>query len=198
MRRTDLPDVLAHVQGGAAALEAESLAYLEQLRWPAGPECPRCGERSRLLWLQSRSKWHCYGCRYQFRVTAGTLFHNSHLPLWKWFVAVHLLVETPEGTSAAQLHKVLPCTYKTAWFAAHRIRAAMSSHRSRRGADAAAKARMPAPYLHASLKYRSAYVQEARWRAAKRGSASAFRDTILALLSGSELPYRELIGATAA
>ena len=63
------------------------------LRWPGGVECPRCSESTRLLWLDSRSKWHCYACRYQFSVTAGTLFHSSHLPVWKWFVAVHLMLE---------------------------------------------------------------------------------------------------------
>ena len=79
----------------------------------------------RLLWLDSRSKWHCYSCRYQFSVTAGTLFHSSHLPVWKWFVSVHLMLESPEGISANELRRMIGGSYKTAWFAAHRIRAAM-------------------------------------------------------------------------
>src|SRR4051794_5072429 len=53
-------------------LEQECRAYLSDLRWPGGVECPRCAESSRLLWLTSRSKWHCYSCRYQFSVTAGS------------------------------------------------------------------------------------------------------------------------------
>ena len=107
------------------AFEERCRSYLQGLRWPGGVECPRCDEASRLLWLESRSKWHCYACRYQFSVTAGTLFHNSHLPVWKWFVAVHLMLESPDGISANELRRVIDGSYKTAWFAAHRIRAAM-------------------------------------------------------------------------
>src|SRR5579862_6423134 len=51
---------------GDTELEQACRAYLSDLRWPGGVECPRCSETSRLLWLESRSKWHCYGCRYQF------------------------------------------------------------------------------------------------------------------------------------
>ena len=105
--------------------------YLQALRWPEGVDCPRCQESTRLLWLESRSKWHCYECRYQFSVTAGTLFHSSHLPVWKWFVSVHLMLESPEGISANELRRVIGGSYKTAWFVAHRIRAAMGG----RGAE---------------------------------------------------------------
>ena len=113
----DLPD--------DAAFEQECREFLADLRWPGGVECPRCSETSRLLWLESRSKWHCYSCRYQFSVTAGTLFHSSHLPVWKWFVAVHLMLAAPNGLSANELRRAIGGSYKTAWFAAHRIRAAM-------------------------------------------------------------------------
>lgn len=109
----------------AGTLEQRCRSYLEALRWPGGVSCPRCAEGRRLLWLESRSKWHCYGCRYQFSVTAATLFHRSHLPLWKWFVAVHLMVESPRGVSAHQLRATIGGSYKTSWFATHRIRAAM-------------------------------------------------------------------------
>jgi len=105
--------------------EERCRTYLQTLRWPGGVACPRCTESSRLLWLESRSKWHCYSCRYQFSVTAGTLFHHSHLPVWKWLVAVHLMLDSPEGISAGELRRRLGGSYKTAWFAAHRIRAAM-------------------------------------------------------------------------
>jgi transposase-like protein len=113
--------------GGVAdeTLEERCRLYLQALRWPAGVECPRCSEHTRLLWLESRSKWHCYSCRYQFSITAGTLFHHSHLAVWKWLAAVHLMLDSPEGISAGELRRRLGGSYKTAWFAAHRIRAAM-------------------------------------------------------------------------
>lgn len=126
--------------GGEASFEERCRLYLQALRWPSGTCCPRCSEDYRLLWLDSRCAWHCSRCRYQFSVTAGTLFHRTHLPVWKWLVAVHLMLDSPEGISAAELSRQLGGSYKTSWFAAHRIRAAMrgSGHepfRSLRVAD---------------------------------------------------------------
>jgi transposase-like protein len=191
-----LPPILADVAPARRdALESRSRELLTSLRWPSGPECPRCGETDRLCYLEAREKWQCYGCRYQFSVTAGTIFHSSHLPLWKWLVAVHLLVETPAGTSASELHRVLPCSYKTAWFASHRIRAAMGGvRRGRPAATAARRRRFPAPYFHSSERYRAAYLDEERWRTENRGNRHAFRDTLVALLATDELPYHRLVG----
>ncbi len=102
------------------------------LRWPGGVECPRCSESTRASSGSRRApSGTATSCRYQFSVTAGTLFHSSHLPVWKWFVAVHLMLASPSGLSANELRRVIGGSYKTAWFAAHRIRAAMSGH----GAD---------------------------------------------------------------
>jgi hypothetical protein len=49
------------------------------------------------------------------------------LPLRKWLQAIHLMCSSKKGVSAHQLHRVLECKYKTAWFLAHRIREAMRS-----------------------------------------------------------------------
>jgi transposase-like protein len=56
----------------------------------------------------------CDACRYQFSVTAGTLLHDSHLPLWKWFLAVYLMCESKKGMNANQLKRMLGVSYKTA------------------------------------------------------------------------------------
>src|SRR5262245_40656069 len=120
-----LPSPAQAADGKYEPLEERCRLYLQSLRWPGGVECPRCDEHQRLLWLESREKWHCYSCRYQFSVTAGTLFHSSHLPLWKWFVSVQLMTETSHGISANQLRHILGGSYKTFWFTTHRIRVAM-------------------------------------------------------------------------
>jgi len=100
--------------------------YLEDLRWPNGVYCPRCGDTS-VSKIEKRHQWECNGksCRYQFSVTAGTVFHDSHLPLWKWFLAIYLIGESKKGMSAKQLQRTLDVSYKTAWYLAHRIRSAM-------------------------------------------------------------------------
>lgn len=101
-------------------------AYLEALRWPDGVECPRCGGRS-ISRIEKRRQFECNAesCRYQFSVRVGTIFDRSHLPLWKWFLAIYLVGESKKGISAKQLERTLGVSYKTAWFLGHRIRAAM-------------------------------------------------------------------------
>lgn len=98
-------------------------AVLEALRWPEGPKCPRC--KSAATKIANRFQYDCDSCHYQFSVTAGTIFHDSHLSLWKWFLATYLLTESKKGMSACQIQRMLKTTYKTSWYLCHRIRAAM-------------------------------------------------------------------------
>jgi transposase-like protein len=98
---------------------------LTKLRWPLGIECPRCKE-TRVAWLQARKQFECSQCGYQFSVTTGTVFNDSHLPLEKWFLAVVLLCEAKKGISACQIQRTLGISYKTAWYLCHRIRHAMA------------------------------------------------------------------------
>ena len=44
----------------------------------------------------------------------------------KWFLAMHLMSSSKKGISAHQLHRMLGLAYRSAWFMAHRIRAAMA------------------------------------------------------------------------
>lgn len=99
-------------------------AFLEELRWPDGVECPRCGS-DKISRIAKRRQFDCDACRYQFSVRVGTLFHDSKLPLWKWFLAVYMMGESKKGVSANQLKRMLGVSYKTAWYLCHRIRAAM-------------------------------------------------------------------------
>ena len=98
---------------------------LERLRWPNGSECPRC--KTTQLARLSEKLLYCKDCDYQFTVTANTIFHDSHLPLLKWFVATYLMCESRKGMSANQIKRTLGISYKTAWYLCHRIRKAMAS-----------------------------------------------------------------------
>jgi transposase-like protein len=98
--------------------------YLESLRWPDGVRCPRC-ESAKISRIAKRRQFDCDSCRYQFSVRVETLFHDSKLPLWKWFLAVYLMIESKKGISANQLKRTLGVSYKTAWYLCHRIRSAM-------------------------------------------------------------------------
>ena len=104
--------------------ENKCRAYIEKLRWPDGVRCPAC-QSEKISRIAARHQFDCDSCRYQFSATAGTIFHDTHLPLWKWFLATYLLCESKKGMSANQLSRMLKTTYKTAWYLSHRIRAAM-------------------------------------------------------------------------
>jgi transposase-like protein len=101
---------------------------LVRLRWPNGVECVRCKMPAVELATENQL-FYCKACDYQFTVTAGTIFNDSHLPLQKWFLATLLLCEAKKGMSASQLKRTIwgqhKGSYKTAWYLCHRIRAAM-------------------------------------------------------------------------
>jgi transposase-like protein len=103
--------------------------YIEALRWPNGICCTRCGSLS-VSKIVKRHQYDCNDCRYQFSPMAGTVFHDSHLPLTKWFLAAYLMCESKKGISANQLKRTLGISYKTAWYLCHRIREAMKTETS--------------------------------------------------------------------
>jgi transposase-like protein len=105
--------------------ETKCRTYIEKLRWPNGLVCPSC-QSAKIHRLENRPLLLCASCKYQFSVTVGTIFHDTHLPLENWFVATFLLCEAKKGMSACQIQRTLGIkTYKTAWYLCHRIRKAM-------------------------------------------------------------------------
>ena len=104
--------------------ESECRNRLTILRWPNGVRCPGC-DSNKIRNSYTRFQWDCGACGYQFSVTTGTIFHDTHLPLPKWFVAIYLMIESKKGISANQMKRTIGVSYKTAWYLCHRIRAAM-------------------------------------------------------------------------
>src|SRR6266481_4621047 len=87
--------------------------FLETMRWPDGVTCLACeskrvtkyqkqaGSRTRLNKktgerevkpVPARILYTCLDCAFQFSVTTGTIFHDTHLDLEKWFIATALMV----------------------------------------------------------------------------------------------------------
>ena len=106
--------------------DAKCRELLERLRWPTGVACIRCGAMN-VTEIEKRNQFDCQSCEYQFSVTTGTIMHDSHLPLRKWFIAIYLMCESKKGISALQLKRTLGVAYKTAWYLCHRIREAMGN-----------------------------------------------------------------------
>ena len=107
-------------------------AFLEAMRWPDGPVCPKCGgidpyriTRKNPGKNVQRSLYRCRVCKKQYTATVGTIFEDSKIPLHKWFAAIYLMCASKKGISAHQIHRQLKITYKSAWFLCHRIREAM-------------------------------------------------------------------------
>jgi len=75
--------------------------YLRKMRWPNGVTCPRCGAKHP-AYLESRQQWQCK-CRYQFSVTAGTIFHKTHIDLPRWMLVVWSICNSPKGISSKQI-----------------------------------------------------------------------------------------------
>jgi transposase-like protein len=109
--------------------EEAAYAWVEAHVWPDGPVCPKCGSVERISKMAGKATrkglYKCYACRSQFRVTVGTIFEKSHVPLHIWLQAFFLMAGSKKGISANQLHRTLGVTLKTAWFIGHRIREAM-------------------------------------------------------------------------
>ncbi len=109
--------------------EHTAIARLEAILWPHGPVCPHCRNTEKIYAINGKAARPglrtCGKCRRQFTVKIGTLFEDSHVPMHKWWQAVHLLCSSKKGISSHQLHRTLKVTYKTAWFMSHRIREAM-------------------------------------------------------------------------
>ncbi len=101
-------------------------SYMEELRWPKGPECPSCHGADIVRVGNRQSVLRCRTCQRQFTATVGTIFHDSHLPLTKWYLAILLMCEAKKGISAHQMKRTLGMAYKTAWYLCHRIREAMA------------------------------------------------------------------------
>lgn len=97
--------------------------YLEKVRWGDKPICPYCGS---LHTVKNQKRHHCYDCKTGFSVTVGTIFHHTHLPLQKWFLAISLMLNARKGLSSMQLSRDLEVNKNTAHRISMQIRKAMT------------------------------------------------------------------------
>lgn len=104
-----------------------AIAHLEQVRWPDGPVCPQCGADtvSRKVERGQADRLQCWSCERSFSATVGTIFHNSHIDLQRWFLLISLMLNAKKGLSAMQAARDLEMRRPTVWSMMHRIRAAL-------------------------------------------------------------------------
>ena len=106
------------------------IEHLERIRWRGTPVCPHCGcievVRKKEDGVGRVGRFHCSACHASFKVTCGTVFHGTKIPLQKWFLAISLILNAKKGLSSYQLQRDLELNQKTAWYILTRIRAEMS------------------------------------------------------------------------
>ncbi len=101
------------------------IQYLEQKRWNGVPTCPYCGSKKT---SPKKFRHTCLRCSNSFSVTVGTVFHSSNLPLYKWFMAISIILSAKKGVSSMQLSRDLAVNKNTAWLLQMKIRAALDEH----------------------------------------------------------------------
>jgi transposase-like protein len=77
------------------------------------------------VWILPPPFYRCADCGYDFTVTVGTIFTDTHLSLSLWFEAMWHVVQQKYGASALGLKRVLGVSYPTAWRWLHKLRRAM-------------------------------------------------------------------------
>ena len=100
--------------------EDSCMEFLEQTRWGGLVTSP----------FSATSKvYKCAGHRYKCRETGkyftartNTIFHNSKIPLQKWFRAIWLMQHRPQGMTSVALAHELNTTQKTAWLILRRLK----------------------------------------------------------------------------
>ncbi len=107
--------------------EESAQDFLTTLRWGNKPECPYCHSHkiARHQEKKRRNRLQCWGCNKSFSPMVGTIFHKSHLPLRKWFLAICLVVNARNSLSNRQLGRDLGVADPTAWRIGTKIRQAM-------------------------------------------------------------------------
>jgi transposase-like protein len=101
--------------------EDACVEYLTAQRFADGVYCPHCGCKHVYTFSDGKT-YKCHDCRLKFTVRTGSIFGESKLSLYKWFLAIYLLSASKKGISSVQLAEMIGVTQKTAWFLNHRIR----------------------------------------------------------------------------
>src|SRR5687767_7018504 len=98
---------------------------LFEMRWQEGLTCPGCGGRS-FCELKTRRLFQCNRCKRQVRLTAGTVFQDTKLPLTTWFQAIYHLTQSKGGVSSIELGRRLGVKQGTAWLMKHKLMRVMA------------------------------------------------------------------------
>src|SRR5688572_28665597 len=141
-------------------------AALFEMRWRAGLTCPACGHRG-FCALKTRQLFQCNRCKKQVRLTAGTMFQATKLPLTAWFAAIYHLTQSKGGISSIELGRRLGVKRQTAWLVKHKLMRAMAEREAEK------------PKLSGRVEIDDAYLGGER-SGGKRGRGAAGKTPVVA------------------
>jgi transposase-like protein len=104
---------------------------IKRKRWHKGVFCQYCGTFN--IKLHRREKkglnWYkCQDCRRIFSDLTKTIFDNTQLPLWKWFMAIFETMQK-SGISSVELSEKITVNQKTAWKMLNKFRSAVEKYK---------------------------------------------------------------------
>jgi transposase-like protein len=146
--------------------EAACRKALFEMRWREGLICPACGHRG-FCQLATRKLFQCNRCKKQLRLTAGTVFQDTKLPLTTWFAAIYHLAQGKNGISSIELARRLGVRQTTAWLIKHKLMRAMAAREATK------------PRLEGRVEIDDAYLGGER-PGGKRGRGAAGKTPIVA------------------
>jgi len=133
----------------AFADETACRQFLQEMRWPNGIACPRCGNTKVYTSKARPFHWVCKSGKesttpdgqtvtcamkggYRFSVISHTIFQDTKIPLTRWFKVAYLILTAKKGMSALQVHRIMfgedsGSDYRTSWYMVMRLRCAMKS-----------------------------------------------------------------------
>jgi transposase-like protein len=139
---------------------------LFEMRWREGLTCPACGHRG-FCALKTRKLFQCNRCKKQLRLTAGTVFQDTKLPLTTWFAVIYHLTQSKGGISSIELARRLGLRQPTAWLVKHKLMRAMAAREALK------------PKLAGRVEIDDAYLGGER-QGGKRGRGAAGKTPIVA------------------
>lgn len=108
---------------------AACIKHLETVRWKGTPVCTYCGSDKVAPHREAtRERWQCWFCKKSFSVTVGTIFHNTHVDLQRWFLLISLMISAKKRLSSSQAARDLEIRQPTAWSMMRRVRSGLTDN----------------------------------------------------------------------
>ncbi|HPQ70530.1 MAG TPA: IS1595 family transposase [bacterium] len=91
----------------------DCIAVLEEVLWNKKPKCPYCQSYNSTP-MSTQHRHHCNNCNTSYSVTVNTIFHQTHLPMQKWFYAIILILNARLKITTRQLSYLVDVNKNTA------------------------------------------------------------------------------------